>query len=111
MSLSQALQDAHAELSQGGPALTIIESIAADYGINPALLQRKFTESYGDPETFKERLDAAATARAEGDAARERQLAEQAEYRRREAIAMADFFRSGRFFATLKATEADRNPY
>ncbi len=62
MSLLEALQDAHAEIAQGGPALTIIESVAADYGIHPALLARKFSESYGDPETLKERQDAAAQA-------------------------------------------------
>lgn len=64
MTLLAALQEAHAEIANGGPALTVIECVAADFGFNEDLLARKFAESYGDPETLKDRLDAAAAAEA-----------------------------------------------
>lgn len=60
MTLLAALQEAHAEIANGGPALTVIECVAADYGLDEDLLARKFAESYGDPETLTERLGAAA---------------------------------------------------
>lgn len=96
MSLHDALQDAKTELLQGGPALSIIDSIAADYGINPALLARKFSESFGDPETFKDRAETAAEAVGETEAAFKargvKDRAERQAYARREQEALASFF-------------------
>jgi len=49
MSLIEALQDVRAELLAGQPWDEVLTATAQEYSLNPALVERKYRESYGDP--------------------------------------------------------------
>ena len=53
MSLAEALSDLKAEVINGRNVSDVAEEIAADYALNPALLTRKFVESYGSEESVR----------------------------------------------------------
>lgn len=53
MSLSDAMSDLKAEVMNGRSSAEVYAEIAAEYGINPQLLIRKFNESYTNDEAVR----------------------------------------------------------
>lgn len=51
--LKDALSDLKAEVVNGKALADLLADIAADYSVNPALLARKFAESYGSEEALR----------------------------------------------------------
>ena len=45
--LNDALNDLRTTITEDGFSAGLVETIASDYDLNPALLERKFTEKYG----------------------------------------------------------------
>lgn len=57
--LADALSDLRGEVLAGKTAADVVDSVAADYSLNPKLVMRKFLESYGSEDAL--RATAAAT--------------------------------------------------
>jgi hypothetical protein len=53
MSLASALSDLRAEVVNGAAAADVVAEIAAEYGLNPVLLSRKFAESYRSEDALR----------------------------------------------------------
>ena len=53
MSLLNALQDLKTEVLNGKSSAELIADVAADYGLNARLLERKFVESYTSDDTIR----------------------------------------------------------
>lgn len=62
--LKNALFDLKAEVVAGKSVDEIVASIAADYSLNPALLRRKFVESYRSEEAVRATVQATSVATA-----------------------------------------------